>query len=90
MTSFARPPISACIITLNEADRIDACIESLSFCDEIIVVDSGSIDGTPERAVAHGARLVTHAFEGYRAQKDFASAKKYLTPHIDQLMLKLK
>jgi glycosyltransferase involved in cell wall biosynthesis len=72
MTSCARPPISACIITLNEADRIDACIESLSFCDEIIVVDSGSTDGTLERAVAHGARVISHRFEGYRAQKDFA------------------
>jgi glycosyltransferase involved in cell wall biosynthesis len=72
MTSSARPPISACIITLNEADRIDACIESLSFCDEIIVVDSGSTDGTADRAVARGARVIAHPFEGYRAQKDFA------------------
>ena len=36
-----RPPLSACIITLNEADRIEACLESLAFCDEIVVVDSG-------------------------------------------------
>lgn len=72
MIPTERSPISACIITLNEADRIDACIESLSFCDEIIVVDSGSTDGTPDRAVARGARVIAHAFEGYRAQKDFA------------------
>jgi glycosyltransferase involved in cell wall biosynthesis len=72
MTPPPRPSISACIITLNEADRIDACIQSLSFCDEIVVVDSGSTDGTQERAVARGARVIAHPFEGYRAQKDFA------------------
>src|SRR5579859_690514 len=65
-------PLSACIITLNEADRIDACIASLAFCDEIVVVDSGSTDGTPERAAAAGARVLTRAFDGYRRQKDFA------------------
>lgn len=72
MNSSARRPISACIITLNEADRIDACIESLGFCDEILVIDSGSTDGTRDHAVARGARFIAHPFEGYRAQKDFA------------------
>jgi glycosyltransferase involved in cell wall biosynthesis len=67
-----RPPLSACIITLNEADRIEACLESLAFCDEIVVVDSGSTDGTRERAAAKGARVLERAFDGYRAQKDFA------------------
>ena len=68
----SRPPLSACIITLDEADRIEACLDSLAFCDEVVVVDSGSTDGTRERAAAKGARVVEHAFEGYRAQKDFA------------------
>ncbi len=72
MTIPARLPISACVITLNEADRIDACIESLKFCDDIVVVDSGSTDGTQSRAVARGARVIAHPFAGYRAQKDFA------------------
>jgi len=67
-----RPAVSACIITLNEADRIDACIESLAFCDEVVVVDSGSTDGTRERAAARGARVLQRAFDGYRSQKDFA------------------
>src|SRR5690348_12771097 len=67
-----RPGLSACIITLNEADRIGACLASLAFCDEIVVVDSGSSDGTREIASSAGARAIEHAFEGYRAQKDFA------------------
>ena len=65
-------PISACIITLNEADRIEACLDSLAFCDEIVVVDSGSTDTTRELAAAKGARVLTRDFAGYRAQKDFA------------------
>lgn len=70
-----RPGLSACIITLNEVDRLDACLASLSFCDEIVVVDSGSSDGTRELAAARGARVIEHAFEGFRAQKDFAVAQ---------------
>jgi len=64
--------LTACVITLNEADRIAACLDSLAFCDEVVVVDSGSTDGTREIAAAHGARVIEHAFEGFRAQKDFA------------------
>lgn len=67
-----RPGLSACIIVLNEADRIGACLASLAFCDEIVVVDSGSSDGTREIATKAGARVIEHGFEGYRAQKDFA------------------
>ena len=64
--------ISACIITLNEADRIEACLDSLAFCDEIVVVDSGSSDATRALAQAKGARVLTREFRGYREQKDFA------------------
>jgi glycosyltransferase involved in cell wall biosynthesis len=72
MSESAPPPISACIITLNEADRIVACLASLAFCDDIVVVDSGSTDATCDLARAQGARVLTRAFDGYRAQKDFA------------------
>ena len=50
MTS--RSGLSACIITYNEADRIEACLQSVSFCDEIIVVDDASTDGSLERIKA--------------------------------------
>jgi len=72
MPDHSRMAVSACVITLNEADRIDACLDSLAFCDEIVVVDSGSSDGTRERAAAKGARVLERGFDGYRAQKDFA------------------
>ena len=72
MSAPARPGLSACIITFNEADRIADCLSSLAFCDEIVVVDSGSTDGTAERAAALGARVLTRPFDGYRRQKDFA------------------
>jgi glycosyltransferase involved in cell wall biosynthesis len=65
-------PVSACIITFNEADRIGDCLASLDFCDEIVVVDSGSTDATGEIAAAAGARVTERAFTGFRSQKQFA------------------
>ncbi|SEL55984.1 Glycosyltransferase involved in cell wall bisynthesis [Pseudoxanthomonas sp. GM95] len=67
-----RPRISACIIAFNEADRIGDCLDSLAFCDECVVVDSGSTDTTLQIAQAKGARVLQRAFDGYRSQKDFA------------------
>lgn len=66
------PPISASIIAFNEADRIGACIASLAFCDDIVVVDSGSTDGTVALAESLGARVIYRQFDGFRSQKQFA------------------
>jgi glycosyltransferase involved in cell wall biosynthesis len=68
----SRIGLSACIITYNEADRIEACLRSLSFCDEIIVVDSHSTDATREIAARLGARVIARDWPGYRSQKQFA------------------
>lgn len=67
-----RTTLSACVITFNEADRIADCLASLAFCDEIVVVDSGSTDGTREIAAQYGARVFERAFDGYRTQKSHA------------------
>ena len=52
VAAVGRAPLSACIIAFNEADRIGDCVASLSFCDEIVVIDSGSTDGTREKLEA--------------------------------------
>ncbi len=67
-----RPRISACIIALNEADRIDDCLASVDFCDEILVVDSHSTDATRERAAARGAKVIERDWPGHVKQKEFA------------------
>ncbi len=64
--------LSAIIITRNEAGNIGDCLEALRFCDERIVVDSGSCDGTIDLARRHGARVVQHAWCGFGPQKNFA------------------
>jgi glycosyltransferase involved in cell wall biosynthesis len=69
----AMPPITATIITFNEEDRIVECLASLSCCDEVIVVDSGSTDKTRELARARGVRVLERVWEGYSKQKNFAA-----------------
>jgi glycosyltransferase involved in cell wall biosynthesis len=64
--------ISVVVITLNEADRISALLQSAAFADEVIVVDSGSTDGTQEICSAGGARVITHPWQGFAAQKQYA------------------
>lgn len=64
--------LSGCIIAFNEADRIAAAIESLSLCDEVLVVDSHSSDATREVASELGARVIERDWPGHVAQKEFA------------------
>lgn len=65
--------ITATIITLNEERNIARAIESLRCCDEILVLDSGSVDRTTELAVKLGARLVENPWRGYAGQKNAAA-----------------
>jgi glycosyltransferase involved in cell wall biosynthesis len=67
--------ITGTIITRNEEDRIAAAIASLSCCDEVIVVDSGSTDRTREIAEQCGARVFVRDWDGYSPQKNFAAQK---------------
>lgn len=66
-------PISAVFITHNEEDRFPAALESVGFCDEIVVVDSGSTDRTWQIAEAAGARVILNTpWPGFLAQRNFA------------------
>jgi glycosyltransferase involved in cell wall biosynthesis len=65
--------ITATIITFNEAENISAACESVSWANEILVVDSQSTDATREIAEACGARVINHAWPGFAAQKQFAA-----------------
>lgn len=67
-------PISAVLITLNEEPRVAAALESVRFCDEVLVLDAGSTDRTREIAAAAGARVETRAWEGFTSQRNQAAA----------------
>jgi glycosyltransferase involved in cell wall biosynthesis len=73
VTSGSAPaPISACIITRDEEDRLGPCLDALAWCDEVLVVDSHSSDATRALAAARGARVIERDWPGHIAQKEFA------------------
>lgn len=65
-------PITLAIVCLNEQNSIRRCIESVSFVDEVIVVDSGSTDDTQKIAAELGAKVIFEKWRGYGKQKQFA------------------
>lgn len=67
------PALSVTIITLNEAAHVAAAIDSVSFADEVIVVDAGSADDTVAIARGKGARVETRPWTGWVDQKNFAA-----------------
>jgi glycosyltransferase involved in cell wall biosynthesis len=70
-----REPVSVVIVAQNESARIGACLDSAAWADEIIVLDSGSEDGTQEICRAHGAAVEECPWRGYSAQKNLALEK---------------
>ena len=68
------PRLTATIITRNESANIDAAIESVSWADEIVVVDAESTDDTAERARRHRARVEVRPWSGFSAQKNYAAS----------------
>ena len=67
------PRLSAIVITKNEAKNIEACLESVAFCDERIVVDGGSVDDTAALAKAKGAQVtIATEWHGFGPQKNLA------------------
>lgn len=70
-----RLPLSAVVITLNEEKNLPRCLKSLHWVPEVVVVDSGSTDRTGQIAANSGARFLTHAWEGYGQQKNWAMSQ---------------
>ena len=66
-------PVTATVITFNEAANIQAALESLSWADEIIVVDSESTDDTAAIARRFTDKVIVRPWPGYIAQKKFAA-----------------
>lgn len=70
-----RAPISVLIPVKNEEANLAACLASVAFCDEVVVVDSGSTDGTRAIAASAGARVVDFRWNGeFPKKKNWALA----------------
>lgn len=70
-----RMPLSAVVTTFNNATTLARCLNSLAFCDEIVLLDSNSDDASRDIAEAFGAKVFVEAFKGYSAQKQSAIDK---------------
>lgn len=91
------PTLTVAVLTKNEAHRIENCLRSAAFADQIVVVDSGSTDGTVERARAMGAEVWVHDdWQGFGAQRNrllahassdyvfFLDADEVITPTLQE------
>ena len=64
--------LSVVILTLDEETNLAGCLESVRWCDDVVVLDSFSRDRTPQIAREHGARFEQRAFDNYAAQRNHA------------------
>ncbi len=64
--------LSAIVLTRNEERNIEHCLASLSWADELLVVDSGSTDATVALAQKYGATILEHPFTDFASQRNFA------------------
>jgi glycosyltransferase involved in cell wall biosynthesis len=67
--------VTALVIALNEGAHIEACLKSVAWADERLVIDSGSTDDTVAVAERAGATVITRPFDGYSAQKNFGAGR---------------
>jgi len=64
-------PVSVLILTCNEEKNLPACLDAISWCDDIVVLDSYSSDRTVEIARKSGARVYQRAFDTFAGQRNF-------------------
>ena len=72
---MTRPRLSVVVVTLNEAERVRACLESVVWADELVVVDAESQDKTVLIARELTDRVFVRPWPGFAAQKNFAIAQ---------------
>jgi glycosyltransferase involved in cell wall biosynthesis len=75
MAGARKSTLSVAIITLNEEANLERTLKSISFADEIVIVDAGSSDRTAEIASAHNAQFFNAPWHGFGAQKNLALSK---------------
>jgi hypothetical protein len=63
--------VSTLILTFNEEKNISACLNALGWCNDVVVIDSGSTDRTVEIARTAGARVLTRSFDQFSGQRNF-------------------
>jgi glycosyltransferase involved in cell wall biosynthesis len=68
-------PVSAIVVSFNEEENIGRCLESIKWCDEIVVVDSFSTDRTLEICRQFTDIVIQRKWTGYRDQKQFAHSQ---------------
>ena len=87
---MAREEFSLVIMTYNNADTLERCLDAADFADELVVLDSGSTDATVAIAQRHGARIAVHPFDDYGPQKqraiDLASHDWILNLDADEIL----
>src|SRR2546428_11831784 len=69
---MTRGSVSAVVVTLNEEERLRACLESLTWADELVVVDAESSDKTGQIAREFTDRVWVRPWPGFASQKNFA------------------
>ena len=68
-------PLSVAIITKNEEDNIRDCLLSISFADQVVLIDSGSTDATLAIAAEFGCEIYSETWRGFGLQKQLAIEK---------------
>jgi len=65
-------PVSVLLLTLNEEVNLPRCLEALSWCDDIVVLDSCSNDDTAKIVEKFGARFFQREFDNFAGQRNYA------------------
>lgn len=74
--------ISILILTYNEAVNIQGCLQSVTWADDVVVLDSFSTDGTEQLARSMGARVVQRRFDDYASQRNFGLKLAFRHPWV--------